>query len=90
MSSPFLLAFAESVVVTLVERGEIELSGEPALVVRFVADRLGTAGEGRSLISTLSAALLACPEVDELYADDEALKLLVTDMPRTVLRRGAP
>lgn len=86
MSSPFLHTFVESVVVALVDREELVLVGERQVVVAFVAERLGTAGEGRSLISTLGAALVACPEVDELYADDDRLKELVTDMPRQVLR----
>lgn len=89
MSTPFLLGFTESIVTTLVARDELLLAGDPREVVRFVSERLATSGEGTSLISTLAAALVACPAVDELFADDERLKELVTEMPRNVVRGGA-
>ncbi len=87
MASPFLVAFTESVVLTLVQRGQLVLCGEQVVVVRYVAERLGEAGQGRSLITTLAAALVACPQVEELFASDEVLKDLVTEMPRRALGR---
>ncbi len=91
MSSPFLLAFVEAVVGRLVQHDRIEIAdGRQDEVVRVVAARLGSAGQGESLISTMSAALIACDAVEELWADDTELKELVTDLPRTALPRGGP
>lgn len=89
MATPFLQAFSEAVLAALSEQDliEVEPGGRPA-VVDFVAGRLADAREGESLISSLSAALLAAPGVHELFADDEQLKELVTDLPRTALPRG--
>lgn len=88
VSTPFLINFTEAIVRTLLERGELELSGDRDAVVAFVSQNLASGGEGRSLISTFTAALLACPDVEELYADDETLKELVTELPRDLLHRG--
>ncbi|MEZ4318260.1 MAG: hypothetical protein R3F61_12190 [Myxococcota bacterium] len=89
MSSPFLVAFVEAVVGRLLDRGDLEIAdGETDAVVHAVAARLGTAGQGESLVSTLSKALLACEAVEELYADDMDLKELITDLPTDVLPRG--
>lgn len=90
MSSPFLLAFTEAVLRSLDERELVEIAaGSHASVVAFVAGRLGSAREGDSLISSLSAALLASPEVIELYADNQTLKEVVTDLPRGTVPGGA-
>ncbi len=42
-------------------------SGSRARVVVFVANWLSTEAEGGSVLSHLERALLACPEVEELY-----------------------
>ncbi|MEQ1505330.1 MAG: hypothetical protein ABMB14_24070 [Myxococcota bacterium] len=79
--TPFLAGFAEAVVRRLVAEGSLEVSaGGEDQVVWFVANWLGTNGPGNSLLSTLEAALLACPEVDELYADLDRLKAVVDDL----------
>ncbi|MEQ1565927.1 MAG: hypothetical protein ABMA64_09845 [Myxococcota bacterium] len=81
MSTPFLAAFADTVVVRLVADRQLELApGGEARAVLFVANWLGTHARGGSLLSSLEAALLACPEVVELYADVDRLKALVDDL----------
>lgn len=81
MSTPFLYGFAAAVVSRLLDGDRVEIApGGQERVVRCVADELGAAREGASLISSLSASLLACPEVVELYADDDELKELVSDL----------
>lgn len=81
MSTPFLYRFSAALVSRLVVTQRLEVSpGAEDQVARFVAGVLGGAGEGASLISTLSGALLGCPQVEELYADEEELKELVSDL----------
>ncbi len=91
MSSPFLTGFVEAVVSRLVSTGQLEIEpGATTAVIQGVAAQLATARDSSSLISTMSAAFIATEGVIELYADDEALKELVTDLPKTVLPRGGP
>ena len=82
MASDFLLGFSVRVVQQLLATGAVELAeqGTEADVVRFVAEHLAASRQGHSLVSRLAEALLACPQVDELYADDDALKELVQDL----------
>lgn len=81
MASSFLSGFTRIVVGRLLEQGLIEVSeGTKAEVVAWVAARLASPGPTPSLVSTLSRALLSCPHVEELYADDEELKELITDL----------
>ncbi len=78
MSTPFLVGFAEAVVSLLLDAGLVEIhSGARSRVVVFVADWLSTEARGGSLLTHLERALLACPDVDELYADVDDLKRLV-------------
>ena len=91
MATPFLLSFTESVLVTLQATGDVEIhAGERDRVVEFVAGRLAGAGQGESLVSAFASALLACPAVEEVYVDNERLKQVITDLPRSVIRGGAP
>ncbi len=89
MSTKFLEAFSGAVVERLVAEGHLDLepSGRVDDVVRHVAEALGGEAQNRSLISTVSKALLSCPLVAELYLDDEGLRDLVNDLPPTVLPR---
>ena len=81
MSVPFLARFVEQVLGRLMERGQIEIeAGSEARVIHEVAGALGGLGHGHSLISSLSRALLACDAVHELYADDDQLKMLISDL----------
>lgn len=81
MSTSFLVGFAESVVTRLQAEELVELEpGGEARAVLYVANWLGTAGQGSQLLTQLEKALLTCPEVRELYADLDALKALVEDL----------
>lgn len=81
MSTPFLTGFANALVVTLLERDLLEVQAEQGgRVVRYLADHLGTHARGGSLLSNVEAALLSCPEVEELYADIDSLKVVVEDL----------
>lgn len=83
MSTPFLIRFSEAVVSRLVARGRVEIAaGQEQRVVAFVAAALAEAREGAQLVSTMSAALLRCPDVEELYADEDELKQTVDDLAR--------
>jgi hypothetical protein len=87
--TPFLLGFARAVVDRLRAGGDLVLvddaKGEE--VARFVADFLGDLRVHSQLVSGLSQALVECPDVEELFADDDRLQLLITDLPRSVLPR---
>ncbi|MEO0602685.1 MAG: hypothetical protein AAF211_14680, partial [Myxococcota bacterium] len=66
------------VVDALLTNQRLELRpGRADEVAQFVAERLEGAREGSSLLSSLEAALLACADVEELYADLDELKDLV-------------
>lgn len=81
MSTPFLIGFTSTVVTHLLAAGLVEIAPDREdHVVAFVADHLAGLRTGHSLISSLVAGLLACPDVEELYADDESLKELITEL----------
>ncbi|MFT4622330.1 MAG: hypothetical protein ACI8PZ_000986 [Myxococcota bacterium] len=78
----FLLGFSASVVQALLERGQLELTATGTLegVVRHVAAHLGSAQPGHSLVSRFVQGLLASPDVDELFVDDDELTELIQDL----------
>ena len=81
MSTPFLQTFATAVVRQLLAEGLLEVRrGHEVNVADFVAQQLGSVGPGAQLVSSITAALIACPEVDELYADKERLGDLITEL----------
>ena len=82
--SDFLLGFSVRVVHELLQRGLLEVApdGERA-VVQFVADHLAASKPGQSLVSRLVDGLVRCPQVEEFFADDEALKALIQDQGLT-------
>ena len=82
MTSPFLQNFSAKLVTRLDEDGHLLLSVPREEVVEFVANHLGGLSEGRSLLSELVSALLDCPGVEELYADDDTLKQCLEDLHR--------
>ena len=89
MSTPFLVGFAETVVDRLTADHLVEIAaGGRGPTVLFVAEFLATTAQGGSLITGLEQALLACPHVEELYADLDRLKGLVDDLQ--AVRRGLP
>ena len=89
MSTKFLEAFSRGLVQRLVAEGHLELEAGGCVddVVRHVAEAMGGQASRRSLISTLSKALLTCPAVAELYVGDEGLQDLVNNLSPTVLPR---
>ena len=89
MSTSFLEGFSEALVDALLRDQHIEIEpGSRHVVAEELATRLAVAPEGRSLISTLAQVLIEIPAITELFADDETLKELVTELPPTVLPRG--
>ncbi|HMV65574.1 MAG TPA: hypothetical protein PKA64_01895 [Myxococcota bacterium] len=89
MSTPFLLQFSRHLVQRLVAEGQVELTpdGEEA-TIEGLAAHLAQAGRS-SLVTEITRGLLASPTVVELFADDDALKELVTDLAPTAARGGA-
>jgi len=87
--SSFLLAFTDHIVRQLLDDGDLLLQPDatPEAVIQEVADFLAQRGQGHSAISSFSKGLLACDGVDELFADDDAIKQIVDGMPRNVLPR---
>lgn len=80
MSTPFLEAFTTAVLSRLLAEELIELRpGEEQGVVTDVAAALASVARG-SLISSLSAALVAADGVDELWADNDELKRIVDEL----------
>ena len=82
MTSSFLLNFSSKLITRLDDEGHVQLSAPREEVIQFVAGHLGGLSEGRSLISELVNALLSCPGIEELYADDETLKQCLEDLHR--------
>jgi hypothetical protein len=72
--------FSQKVITKLEAEGLIELSEPTPVVIEYVAKYLNELSRGGSLISELVSALLSCPGVDELFADDEALKRCLEDL----------
>ena len=89
MSTPFLNSFTEAVMARLVAEDLLELEPESgAIAIHFISCRLGQTSKGGSLISAFSRAIIECPQVIELYADNDTIKEIVTDLPFTALPRG--
>ena len=77
--SALLLKTVDRVVTGLRESGQLEMNvSRHVEVVQFCASRLANAGMGAQLVDSLSKALLASEHVDELYADNEAIKGFIT------------
>ncbi len=81
MSAQFLQAFVNRVLHELLKTEQIEIApGSESKIVAEVGAVLGTARQGSSLISTLVAALIASPHVEELYADNDEIKDMIVDL----------
>lgn len=77
MSTPFLRGFASLLLRRLADDGLVELRPEDHDAAALgLADALAGA-QGESLLSAVTAGLLAVPEITELYADDEDLKAAI-------------
>lgn len=77
MTTDFLMGFSRSLVAQLVAEEQLEVSTHVDSVVVYLASRLGSLGEGKSLLSSVERALLDCPDVDEIYFDLDGLKEIV-------------
>ena len=77
VSTPFLTAFAQALVARLVAQELLEIEGPPGVVALFLAAKLDERKPGMQLISTISTGLIACPEVVDLFADDDQIKEIV-------------
>jgi hypothetical protein len=79
--SELIDAFCLRIVADLVRAGRlVVVAGAERQVAAFAAAHLAARPEGASLVSSLSSALLACPEVEELYCDDLELRDRITDL----------
>lgn len=83
MSTSFLQGYARALIDELLARELIEIvDGGTDEVVRFVARFMAEHGTNQSAIALTGRALLESPHVEELYADDEALKDAVDALAR--------
>lgn len=81
MASALVKVFCEAVVYRLMQEDAAELrAGRERAVVDFVAEEVGRPAPGKQLVSSLSGALMRCPDVLEIYLDDEELIELVADL----------
>ena len=81
MPSELVQVFSAAIVRRLIDDSMLEVvRGRADAVAAFVAEEVGRPGPGKQLVSSLAAALLACPDVVELFADDEELLSAVTDL----------
>mgnify|MGYP006183496789 CR=1 FL=1 len=77
--SPLLIHTVDRVVYGLRQTGQLEMSAENHDdVVQFCATHMAQATLGSQLVETLSIALVMCEHVEELYADNEEIKALIT------------
>lgn len=86
VSSPFLLRFSHELVTALTDRELLDVTpGQHEAVVHGLAAHLSRA-KGGSLISSAAAGLIAQSGVEELYATNDEMKLVVENMERIVTR----
>ncbi len=84
MTTPFFFGFARALLVDLVKRERVEVApGAFDRVVLYVAGYLAEVREGGSAVSSVVRALLACPDVEEVYADDAEIKLAIQELEGT-------
>lgn len=88
MASRFLQGFAEAIVEHLIDDGSLLIKpGKRQAVVSYVALRLGRGGSPMSLVTELGRALETSPDVEELFADNDALLEAIEAIPPHHLRR---
>lgn len=79
--SSYLRGFASALLPRLIEAGHLEIEPDSLeRVVAFVGDALASQREGRQALTVLIEALVRCPDVVELYADDDELREAVNDL----------
>ena len=81
--SDFLAAFSHSLVQRLLAEERMVLRpGTADRVILLLTRYLVAQRQGASLVSTISAGLMSFPDVEELFADDDEIRDLVTDLGR--------
>ena len=82
MASDLVVMFSRAIVARLVRDGLLALRPDASMaqVADHVANALAVERPGQQLIPTIGRALETCPMVDELYADDEALGAVASDL----------
>lgn len=84
----YLTHFSLAIIDRLIARKQLEIVvGCDELVATYVSQNLAALGTGTQLISALTQAIISCPHVIELYADDATIKETITEL-HTVLARG--
>jgi len=79
-ASPLLQSTVRHVVGKLVtERGLEIRAGSVEAIISFCIQRLSEPKPGAQLVSTIVEALLASPDVMELYASNDEIKAYITD-----------
>ena len=79
-ASPLLQSTVRHVVAKLVTEKGLEIRpGSVEAVITFCIERLSEPKPGAQLVSTIVEALLASPDVTELYASNEDIKVYITD-----------
>ena len=80
-TSPLVVFVLERVLSTLRETGELDVdASRHAELVEYCAVELSKAGLGDQLVDCLVRALVGCDFVRELYADNERIKDLITEV----------
>lgn len=82
MSTPLLFGFSRAVVARLVAAELLLLrpDADETDVAAFLATALAARPALSGLTSSVSAALIACPLVEELFCDDPELQALVNEL----------
>ena len=84
----YLTHFSLAIIERLLVQKQLEIEvGCDEQVATYVAQNLAALGSGTQLITSLTQAIISCPDVIELYADDTIIKETITEL-HTVLARG--
>ncbi|MEE2749918.1 MAG: hypothetical protein VX519_00685 [Myxococcota bacterium] len=79
-ASPLLQSTVRHVVGRLITEKGLEVRpGSAEAIIAFCIERLSDPKPGAQLVSTIVGALLASPDVMELYASNEDIKVYITD-----------
>ena len=77
----YITKFSAQMVARLLAANLLEIDpGTDTVVSKYVAERLVGISQGGQLFTSFTKALFACPDVIELYADDEELKEVVNTL----------
>ena len=80
-TSPLVVFVLDRVLATLREAGELDVdASRHSELVEYCAVELSKAEMGAQLVDSLVRALVDCDFVQELYADNERIKQLITEV----------